>query len=57
MVMDTLPTPRETFVLDKGAYDKPLETKVIANVPAALPALKPTGPSATSQACCGTASS
>ncbi|HYF34004.1 MAG TPA: DUF1553 domain-containing protein, partial [Prosthecobacter sp.] len=40
MIMDTLPTPRETFILDKGGYDKPLATKVTANVPASLPPLK-----------------
>lgn len=39
MVMDTLPQPRETFLLDKGAYDKPLTAKVSFNVPASLPPL------------------
>ncbi|MGV3660662.1 MAG: PSD1 and planctomycete cytochrome C domain-containing protein [Prosthecobacter sp.] len=37
MVMDTLPQLRETFLLDKGAYDKPMTTKVSFNVPASLP--------------------
>ena len=37
MIMDTLPQPRETFVLDKGAYDKPTATKVSFNTPAVLP--------------------
>ncbi len=39
MVMDTLPQPRETFLLEKGAYDKPMTTKVSFNVPASLPAM------------------
>jgi hypothetical protein len=39
MVMDTLPQPRETFILDKGAYDKPLTTKVSFTTPAVLPAM------------------
>ncbi|MDZ4288337.1 MAG: PSD1 and planctomycete cytochrome C domain-containing protein [Prosthecobacter sp.] len=46
MVMDTVPTPRETFILDKGAYDKPTPAKVTANVPASLPGLKPQGAAA-----------
>src|SRR5439155_414007 len=28
MTMDTLPKPRETFMLVKGAYDKPTEVKL-----------------------------
>ena len=44
MVMDTLPAPRETFVLEKGAYDKLSTTKVSFNVPASLPAMKPGTP-------------
>jgi hypothetical protein len=44
MVMDTLPAPRETFVLEKGAYDKLSTTKVSFNVPASLPAMKPGAP-------------
>lgn len=44
MIMDTLPAPRETFVLEKGAYDKPTATKVSFNVPASLPAMKPDAP-------------
>jgi hypothetical protein len=38
MVMADLPTPRDTFVLIRGAYDKKGE-KVSAGVPAALPPL------------------
>ena len=38
MVMQDMPKPRETFVLVRGAYDKPGE-KVIANVPSFLPPL------------------
>ena len=38
MVMDELEYPRETFVLERGIYNKPLET-VSRNVPAALPAI------------------
>ncbi len=37
MVMDTLPQPRETFALEKGAYDKLTTTKVSFSVPASLP--------------------
>ncbi|MCX6853226.1 MAG: PSD1 and planctomycete cytochrome C domain-containing protein [Verrucomicrobia bacterium] len=44
MVMDTTPKVRETFVLEKGAYDKPSTTKVSFNVPASLPAMKPDAP-------------
>jgi len=40
MIMDTLPKPRETFMLVKGAYDKPTDQKVTASVPAVLPVLK-----------------
>jgi hypothetical protein len=39
MVMDTLPAARETLILDKGAYDKPLTTKVSFTTPAVLPAM------------------
>lgn len=38
MVMDTSATPRETFVLDRGQYDAPLE-KVTPQTPRVLPAL------------------
>jgi len=38
MVMDELAQPRETFILEKGAYDKPLD-KVSAALPAWLPAV------------------
>lgn len=44
MVMDTTPKLRDTFVLEKGAYDKPSTTKVSFNVPASLPAMKPDAP-------------
>jgi len=44
MVMDMLPKPRETFVLEKGAYDKPTETKVSFTVPASLPPLAKDAP-------------
>jgi hypothetical protein len=37
MIMDTLPQRRDTFVLNKGAYDKPLPEKVSAETPSALP--------------------
>jgi hypothetical protein len=36
MVMDQIPEPRNTFILSKGAYDKPTETQVFAALPAAL---------------------
>lgn len=39
MIMDTLAKPRETFVLTRGAYNKPAE-KVKAGTPAILPPLK-----------------
>ncbi len=38
MVMEEMRQPRETYLLQRGAYDKPGE-KVARNVPAALPAL------------------
>ncbi len=38
MIMADMPKPRETYVLDKGLYDKRGEV-VLANVPAKLPAL------------------
>ena len=38
MVMQEMPTPRDTFVLMRGAYDKPGD-KVTANTPSFLPAL------------------
>lgn len=40
MIMDTLEKPRDTFILVKGAYDKPTTEKVTANVPASLPPLR-----------------
>ncbi len=39
MTMDTIDNPRTTFVLDKGAYDKPTDRKVTAAVPKVLPPL------------------
>jgi len=38
MVMDSLPAPRRTFVLDRGLYNKQLQP-VVAGVPAVLPRL------------------
>lgn len=38
MVMEEMPNPRKTFMLDKGAYNKPQE-EVTAAVPESLPAL------------------
>ncbi len=37
MIMSDLPQPRETFVLNRGAYDSPTETKVTPGIPAVLP--------------------
>ncbi len=37
MIMADQPTPRETFILTKGLYNKPTEIKVSANTPHALP--------------------
>ena len=39
MVMDEREEPRETFILTRGAYDKPEEEVVVRNTPAFLPAL------------------
>ncbi|MBK8093999.1 MAG: PSD1 domain-containing protein [Verrucomicrobiaceae bacterium] len=44
MIMDTLPQPRETYILDKGAYDKPTTTRVTFTTPAVLPPLAPDAP-------------
>ncbi|MCB1274982.1 PSD1 and planctomycete cytochrome C domain-containing protein [Prosthecobacter sp.] len=44
MVMDTLAQPRETFMLEKGAYDKPTTTKVSFTVPASLPPMPKDAP-------------
>lgn len=38
MIMDELPKPRDTFLLTRGAYNKPAD-KVSAGVPASLPPL------------------
>ncbi len=37
MIMADQPTQRETFILTKGLYNKPTETKVTANTPHSLP--------------------
>lgn len=34
MIMDELATPRPTFILEKGAYDKPTATQVTSAIPA-----------------------
>ncbi|HEY2572443.1 MAG TPA: DUF1553 domain-containing protein, partial [Verrucomicrobiaceae bacterium] len=39
MVMDTVAKPRDTFILTKGAYDKPTEVKLTAATPESLPPL------------------
>jgi hypothetical protein len=44
MVMDTLAQRRETFMLEKGAYDKPTTEKVSFSVPASLPPLPKDAP-------------
>lgn len=36
MIMDELAKPRDTFVLSKGAYDKPTELQVTGAIPASL---------------------
>ncbi len=36
MIMDQLKEPRDTFILVKGAYDKPTTNKVLAAMPASL---------------------
>ena len=36
MIMEELPKPRETFVLDRGDYEKPTKTKVDPGVPSRL---------------------
>ena len=44
MVMSELEQPRDTFLLTRGAYDKP-SVKVVPGVPRALPPLPPGAPS------------
>ena len=44
MVMADQATPRETFILTKGLYNQPTETKVTANTPHALPAMPAEAP-------------
>ncbi|PQO41881.1 PSD1 and planctomycete cytochrome C domain-containing protein [Blastopirellula marina] len=39
MVMDTLDKPRETHILEKGLYNKPIGAAIAANVPSVLPPL------------------
>ena len=41
MIMDQIPTLRDTFILDKGAYDKPTPVKVTGAMPAALVSAPP----------------
>jgi hypothetical protein len=36
MIMDQLEKPRDTFILNKGAYDKPTTNQVFATMPASL---------------------
>ena len=43
LIMRELPTPRDTFVLIRGAYNKPGE-QVVAALPAALTAIRPERP-------------
>jgi hypothetical protein len=43
MVMQEMPTPRDTFILKRGQYDQPGD-KVEANVPASLPPLPKDAP-------------
>jgi hypothetical protein len=43
MVMEDMPTPRKTFVLDKGLYDKP-QDEVTAATPVSLPGLSAESP-------------
>jgi hypothetical protein len=44
MIMDQLPEPRDTFVLSKGAYDKPTDIQVLGGMPVSLlPPGKKTG--------------
>lgn len=44
MVMGDMAKPRETFVLNRGAYDSPTEEKVEAGTPAILPPLASDAP-------------
>jgi hypothetical protein len=44
MIMDTLPKPRETFMLVKGAYDKPTPDLVTVNTPSSLPPMAAEAP-------------
>ena len=44
-IFKDMPTPRESFVMIRGAYDKPGE-KVLPDVPAVLPPLKKVDPNA-----------
>ena len=44
-VMEELPVPRETHILDRGEYDAPTDesTRVARNTPEALPPMRPRG--------------
>ncbi len=44
MIMADQAERRETYILDKGLYNKPTETKVSANTPASLPSLPADAP-------------
>ena len=45
MVMGDMEKPRETFILNRGAYDSPTENRVEAGTPAVLPAMQSDLPS------------
>ncbi len=44
MIMDTMKEPRPTFILSKGAYDKPTDVKVRAGTPESLPPMPADAP-------------
>lgn len=44
MIMDTAAKPRDTFVLVKGAYDKPTDAKLTAQTPESLPRMDADAP-------------
>ncbi len=46
MIMDHLEKPRDTFLLSKGAYDKPTTDKVLGAMPVALTSKQPAKPGA-----------
>lgn len=43
MVMDHKPGIRKTHILDRGAYDQPLEEEITPNTPSVLPRMKASG--------------